>query len=152
MFGGFKTYIKKHRKRREKMKNTIIWVGALAHDVNGKFLFLKRSKNNKSGVGRWQLPGGKLEWKEGLLQALKREVKEETSGRIEKPKLFGVHDVVRGRGENSAHIVMIVYEGKFKGKVKVSEEHDEFEWLTMKDAMRKPLSLNLSGFLSATRK
>lgn len=151
MFGGLKVYIKEHRKGKG-MKNTIIWVGALARDSKGRALFLKRSKNNKSGVGRWQLPGGKLEWGEGLLKALKREVREETSGRVEKPKLLGVHDVVRGQGKDSVHIVMIVYGGRFKGRVKMSDEHDDFEWLAIKDAARKPLSLNTSEFLSISAK
>ena len=65
---------------------------SIVTENKNEVLFEKRSDN-----GMWCVPGGAIELGETLEQALKREVKEETSLDIFNPKLFdvkaGVHMV-----------------------------------------------------------
>lgn len=45
---------------------------------DGKFLFIKRSRNSKNMAGKWVFPGRKCESNEDVIGALYRELKEET--------------------------------------------------------------------------
>jgi ADP-ribose pyrophosphatase YjhB (NUDIX family) len=51
-------------------------VGALVHDDDGRLLVVRRG--NEPGAGRWSVPGGRVEAGEGDLEAVRREVLEET--------------------------------------------------------------------------
>lgn len=42
---------------------------------DGKFLFIKRSRNSKNMAGKWVFPGGKCESNEDVIGALYRELK-----------------------------------------------------------------------------
>ncbi len=57
-------------------KHTIPVTAVVEND--GKFLFIKRSKNSKNMAGKWVFPGGKCESNEDVIGALYRELKEET--------------------------------------------------------------------------
>jgi ADP-ribose pyrophosphatase YjhB (NUDIX family) len=51
-------------------------VGALVHDDTGRLLLVRRA--NAPGAGQWSVPGGRVEAGESDLQAVRREVLEET--------------------------------------------------------------------------
>ena len=53
-------------------------VAAIIFDKEGRILVSQRSLNSNLYPGKWQVPGGKVEKGENCLDALKREVKEET--------------------------------------------------------------------------
>ena len=46
--------------------------------MKGEFLLLRRSDNSRTNPGKWDLPGGKVNLKETLKEAVVREVWEET--------------------------------------------------------------------------
>jgi ADP-ribose pyrophosphatase YjhB (NUDIX family) len=54
----------------------IVAVGAFVFDREGRLLLVERAK--PPGVGLWTVPGGRLEPRETLAQAVAREVREET--------------------------------------------------------------------------
>jgi ADP-ribose pyrophosphatase YjhB (NUDIX family) len=54
----------------------IVAVGAFVFDPEGRVLLVERGK--PPGVGLWTVPGGRLEPRETLAQAVAREVREET--------------------------------------------------------------------------
>ena len=58
-------------------KRTVPCVGALVHDDDGRLLVVRRAHD--PGAGRWTIPGGRVEAGESDVEAVQREVLEETS-------------------------------------------------------------------------
>jgi ADP-ribose pyrophosphatase YjhB (NUDIX family) len=54
----------------------IVAVGAFVFDAQGRVLLVERAKD--PGKGLWTVPGGRLEPRETLAQAVAREIREET--------------------------------------------------------------------------
>ena len=105
-----------------------------------KILLLKRSAKSKYAPGFWQLPGGSLEFGETPMQALIREVKEETGGVFipssQKVVCVSSH-VIEIRGDNF-QLLTIVYKGSIEGSIIISEEHSDFKWASISDALNSP--------------
>lgn len=59
---------------------------------DGEILLVKRAY--EPSKGKWSIPGGSVEWGEPLVEALKREVREETGLEIEVDGLAGVFDLI----------------------------------------------------------
>ena len=62
---------------------------------DGKLLLIKRGV--EPSKGKWSVPGGRVEWGETLIEAVKREVCEETGLEIEVGPLAGVYDLLSER-------------------------------------------------------
>jgi 8-oxo-dGTP diphosphatase len=90
---------------------------------DGKILLGKRI--GKTGYGTWCLPGGHFEWGESLIEAAKRELKEETgiiSDSLEYLQL--INDP-----QDSTHYVHINFLAKdYIGEPKVTEPNKFQEW------------------------
>ncbi|MCL5011647.1 MAG: NUDIX domain-containing protein [Candidatus Marsarchaeota archaeon] len=113
----------------------------------GKILILKRSAKSKYAPGFWQLPGGRLEFGETPMEALEREIKEETGGIFvpssERVVCVNSH-VIEIKGDEF-QLLTIVYEGMIDGSITISEEHSEFRWIAVDDV------LNLNNLEDGTR-
>jgi 8-oxo-dGTP pyrophosphatase MutT (NUDIX family) len=109
-----------------------------------KYLFTKRAPVNDYKPNEWDLPGGTIEFKEEPVEALLKEVLEETSlkVKIEKPVFICSHT----QGER--HQFWIVYECEcLDGKVKLNpEEHDKFIWLSKSEISKLPMIYFLQKF------
>jgi 8-oxo-dGTP diphosphatase len=97
-----------------------------------EILILREAKSYKDGtnVGRYHLPGGRIEPGEHFMDGLKREVKEETGLEItvEKPLYVGEwRPVIRGE-ENQIIAIFFICRAKNK-TITLSEEHDEYRWI-----------------------
>ena len=64
--------------------------GVIVRD--GEILLVRRGV--EPSKGKWSIPGGSVEWGETLVEALKREVCEETGLEIQVQALAGVYDLV----------------------------------------------------------
>lgn len=95
-----------------------------------KYLVLHRSSINDYMPNKWDIPGGSTEHGEDPIQALNREVVEETGLSVEvgKPLFVYAHlsDPLR-------HQFQIVFDCKLLGgEIKLNpEEHDKFLWVTI---------------------
>jgi mutator protein MutT len=69
-----------------------VGVGAVIAGKNGKFFLTKRGKLAKNERGKWEFPGGGVEFGETLQEALKREIREEYGVEIQVIELLGVCD------------------------------------------------------------
>lgn len=72
---------------RSMQRRPVVAVGAVAVR-DGEILLIRRGK--PPAVGRWSLPGGRVEWGESLEAAVAREVEEETGLRVTVGPLAGV--------------------------------------------------------------
>ena len=98
----------------------------------GKYLVVKRSNKNMTNKGKWQFPEGHVKFGEDLIKALKREVEEETSLIVTDAKLFGIHSQILRRTHEIFRLFRTVFRCKVIGKIKLSEEHDEYAWIDRK--------------------
>lgn len=115
----------------------VILVSGIVQDKEGKVLLLKRSKNNKSNIGCWQLPEGKMKFGEKPTQALSRELREETDCKLTKAKLFTVQTtpmIVKGI---RYHVIRIIFKTRIMGKIKLSKDHSDYQWLGIKKVLTK---------------
>lgn len=121
-------------------KKISIGVSALLSNSKGDFLFLKRSGNNSWGVGEWQLPEGKPEWGETPIQALKREILEETGCKVKKLELVGTSASQLEAKGFDYWVVRIIFKGKIKGKIKLDKDHSDYAFWNMKKALKQELA------------
>lgn len=68
-----------------------VGVGAIIFNNQGKALLTKRGRLSRNQVGKWEFPGGGVEFGETLTQAIVREVKEEL-GIIVEPVDYGTRN------------------------------------------------------------
>jgi len=92
-------------------------------------LLLRRSKNNNLYIGKWQLPGGKVERGESPLQAVKREVLEETGCKCSKMSLVKRLSFSGSYKGSVSEIKLFVYTCKIIGKVCLSRDHSKLKFV-----------------------
>lgn len=103
---------------------------------DGKVLILRESGDHDTNtrVGRYQLPGGRIDIGESLFEGLKREVSEETglTIKIGRPLLAGEwRPVVKGVPHQ---IIGMFFTCTTKGSgVRLSDEHDKAVWIDPKE-------------------
>lgn len=71
--------------------NMDAFVGVVLLDDQDRIYLIKENDKNKIGKGRWNLPGGSIDNDEGLLEAAKRETKEETGYNAKISSLLGCY-------------------------------------------------------------
>ena len=128
----------------------VVLVGGIVHH-DGKILLLKRLNTKKFFSSNWEMPGGKLDSGESLVEAVIRETKEETGLDAGVSKVYNTWiDMIENNG-TTEHIVEIdfILDVKNVSRVILSEkEHSEFKWVTknelpslMTQQMRSTLEL-----------
>jgi 8-oxo-dGTP diphosphatase len=105
---------------------------ALIVNDEGKVLLVREASAYKEGtnVGRYDVPGGRIEPGEKYMDALHREVREEVGLEVEPIKPLYVSEwfpVIKGEPN---HITAIFYACRALGTdAKLSEDHDDFVWV-----------------------
>ena len=89
---------------------------------NNQYLLQNRVKQDWNGLA---LPGGHVEKNESIVDAVVREMKEETGLSIFNPKLCGVKQFPI---ENGRYLVFLFYADEFEGEV-VSSEEGTMHWV-----------------------
>jgi ADP-ribose pyrophosphatase YjhB (NUDIX family) len=97
---------------------------------DGKVLIVRRARNPASGV--YTLPGGVVETGETLVDAVAREVREETGLDVAPVALAGYREVILRDGDSrvSRHFVILSFAARWiAGEVSLNEELDDARWL-----------------------
>lgn len=104
------------------------------------YLILKRKLHWKG----WEFPKGGVKIFEPKMNAVKREIKEETGMKVLRIKKFGVHGKYKYEKELPDRKGIIGQEFSLyaaeikKGKVKVDGfEHSDYKWVEFKEAIKK---------------
>lgn len=109
---------------------------ALIVDKSGKILILREANTYEEGtnIGKYHMPGGRLNPGEPFLDGLKREVDEETGLEIEigSPVYVGEWwPVIKGVPNQIVAIFFICKPVTIE--VRLSEEHDDYQWVLPAD-------------------
>ncbi len=113
---------------------------------DGKYLMLHRNKDKRIMPNVWMAPGGRREFNEGLFEAARREIKEETGLEIKnlRIKAAGNAHLKDLNIELYFHFIVAEYAG---GKLKKNTDDDgELVWLTTEEIGK------LDNLLSETKR
>ena len=110
-----------------------LFVGAKGFVVyEGKILIVRESSQYEDGTetGRWDLPGGRLEAGERLMDGLVREIKEESGLTVTPGMLIDAGEGFPVIKEQPCHIVRLYYACTTDSDVvTLSSDHDAYEWI-----------------------
>jgi ADP-ribose pyrophosphatase YjhB (NUDIX family) len=97
---------------------------------DGNVLVVRRARNPALGI--YTLPGGGVETGETLMQAVTREVREETALEIEPVALAGHREAIArdAQGRVERHFVILCFAARWlSGEPVLNEELDDARWL-----------------------
>jgi ADP-ribose pyrophosphatase YjhB (NUDIX family) len=117
---------------------------------DGKVLVVRRARAPASGV--FSLPGGVVEAGETLIEALKREIDEETALTIEPVALVGYREVVARDANDKIerHFVILPFAARWiAGEPKLNEELSEWRWIDPAEVALLPTTPGLAEIVAA---
>src|SRR5215467_8470552 len=134
-------HLKPHGRDFEQEHPPIVTVGGLIFNRAGEVLMLRTHKWSDL----WGIPGGKIKWGEPALDALRRELKEETNLDVSDVEFVLVQDCIHSKEfYRDAHFVLLNYTCRCGGKpnVKLNDEARDFRWVTLEEALAMSVSVN----------
>jgi phosphoglycolate phosphatase len=143
----FQRHLERHRT--EPSHHPIATVGALIIGPGGKLLMIQTHKwSNK-----WGIPGGKIKTDETSIDALHREIREETGLPLHRVEFALVQDCI-GSQEffKPAHFVLLnYYAWTGREDVVLNDEAQAFRWVTLEEAFTLDLNQPTKILLEAWR-
>lgn len=119
------------------MQSPVVVVNALIKNPSGdKFLIVKRNSKSKIHPSLWMFPGGKVEANEDLIEALKREIKEETNLEINNIKKISEYEYKRP--DNSITFGICFSAASTTENIKLNNELEDFKWITPQEFKNYP--------------
>jgi ADP-ribose pyrophosphatase len=110
-------------------------------------------RGNEPSIGMWGIPGGVVEIGETLIEAVKREVLEETGLRVEPIELITVFDSIN-RDEDGVvkyHYILFEYLCDYvSGNLVAGDDAPEVRWVPLDDLDSIPLMKSTRRFIEKT--
>ena len=102
-------------------------VGAIV-ERNGRILLVKETK--KAAKGKWSHPAGWLEVGENPIDAVKREVKEESGFDFEPKYILGVYSLLKKEANVIHHSIKLIFIGDISNKevAELADDVSETDW------------------------
>lgn len=119
-------------------------VRGIIKNNDGEVLIVKRHPKSRTDPEMWELPGGKVEKGEHFVDALVREIKEETNLDVD------VGDFAEAIQNDYVHkrtVQLMMYLENVEGNVKISEEHTDWMWASLEDIKKLEISTSLKKML-----
>lgn len=116
-------------------------LGAFIIDAKKRILIVKKSVREAIDPGMWVVPGGKVHPDENVIDALKREVKEEVGLSVVSYRWIG-EDVfkVDNKYFHAAHFLCKVRSTK---RIVLEKNLEEFRWITKKELNNYKIPANI---------
>ncbi len=114
----------------------------------GKVLLVCRAHAPAKGL--WTLPGGRVEVGETLVDAVKREVAEETALTIDVVGLAGYRESIlpEAVGDRGRHFVILPFAARWvSGEVTLNEELGDSRWIRVAEVTGFPTTEGLKAIL-----
>ncbi len=96
---------------------------------NGRILLINRAK--EPDLGKWAIPGGRIEENETAEECLKREFKEETGLDVEPVKLIGIYSDPKRDPRKIIGAAYIVK--RIGGEIKAGDDAGEAKWFGIEE-------------------
>lgn len=119
-------------------------VGVVVKDTDGRLLLVKRG--HAPQIGRWTIPGGKVEPDETLEEAAAREVIEETGLTVRIGRELGVLDIPID--ETHVYEVHDFASEYSYGELTPGDDATDAGWFSADDLLALPLTDNLIDYLT----
>ncbi|MBV8799505.1 MAG: NUDIX hydrolase [Alphaproteobacteria bacterium] len=119
-------------------KGPIVAVGAVIWRGPERVLLVRRGQPPR--IGEWSIPGGRVEMGERLMEALAREVLEETGLTIATGELIDVVDFMErdADGAVDAHFVLIDFSARWtRGEPHAGSDVSECAWFLPAEAIAR---------------
>jgi phosphoglycolate phosphatase len=127
-----------------------VTVGALIYNAAGQVLLLRTHKWSNL----WGIPGGKVRFGEPCIDALRRELKEETDLEVDDIRFVLVQDCIHSTEfYRDDHFVLLNYTCRATADtpVKLNDEAQEFAWVSLEQSGQLPLNAPTRVLLDAVR-
>lgn len=110
------------------MKQRVVVQAIIQKDK--KTLLLRRSVGRPNLIGKYELPGGRLDTNEQPEDAIKRRVLDDTGLKVASARLYDVVSLVDGDEGNVQHVLLIylVNLESYDSAVKLGPSFDKYEW------------------------
>ena len=131
-------------KNREYPERPFVGVGVVVLRGDEVLLVQRGKAPNK---GQWSIPGGKQRLGETVMQAVHRELLEETGVKIKQAALLDVVDVIMqdDNGKIQYHYTLVDYQAEWlSGECRSGDDADAVKWVSFDE-------LNSVGLLAKTR-
>ncbi len=119
-------------------------VRGVIKNSNNEILIVKRHPKSRTDPEMWELPGGKVEQGEFFVDALIREIKEETDLDCE---VGDFCEAIQNDYMHKRTVQLMMYLTNVKGEVKISDEHSEFMWTNLDEIKTLKLSTSFKKVL-----
>jgi len=119
-----------------------VGVGAVIINNEGRVFLSKRGKNARNEYGKWEFPGGSVEFGDTIEDTIVREMREEYGVEIEVIELLGVNNHIIP--DENQHWVSPCFIAKIvQGEPRILESGkcDEIGWFELHEVSSMPLSL-----------
>ena len=108
-----------------------VGVGAMVFDRDGRVFLARRGPKARNEVGRWEFPGGTVEFGEGLADAVIREFREEYGMTVEVTGLIGVADhILPDEGQHWVSVSFAARHEDGTPTIREPEKCTEIGWFT----------------------
>jgi mutator protein MutT len=129
-----------------------VGIGAIIFDDQGRVFMAKRGQKAKNERGKWEFPGGGVEFGETMSDCIKREIFEEYGIMIElTDQLEAIDHLIP---DEKQHWIAVTYLAKIvKGTPKIMEVEkcDEIGWFEI-DKLPQPMSIVSTASLDLLNK
>lgn len=119
-----------------------VGAGAIIVNMKGEYLLCRRGEKAKNERGKWEFPGGSIEFGETLRQSLTREMKEELDIDIEiLEQLPAIDHLIPEENQHWVTNGFICEINKGKPKIMEKEKCSEIGWFSLSEIEKLDLTI-----------
>lgn len=130
-----------------------VGIGAVIVDTEGKMLLSKRGPKAKNERGKWEFPGGGVEFGDTMEETIKREMKEELGITIETYQQLPVLDhIIRDEDQHWITSGFISKIRKGTPTIHEPEKCSAIGWFSLSQMAKMELSVPTKAYLKILKK